>query len=362
MRDAFISLQGVHKKFGPLTVIEDLNLDIERGEFVSLLGPSGSGKTTLLMLLAGFERPSGGAVIVGGKRVDALPPYKRNMGVVFQNYALFPHMNVHDNVAFPLKMRRLAKAEIKMRVERALEMVQLSALAERKPAALSGGQQQRVALARALVFEPEVVLMDEPLGALDKNLREQMQLDIRALHRQLGLTIVFVTHDQGEALTMSDRIAVFNQGRIEQIGSPQAIYDRPQTHFVAEFIGETNFLEGEITAHKGEEVRFTSKGGLSLVAHCPPNRMVEFNHAIPAFSIRPERILLNRVEEATSVTTNNLTAQIMDIVYHGDHLRLVARAQGESFIIKGARGQESLKIGDAVKLSFEPSDIWLVGA
>jgi len=363
MSDKFISLQGVTKKFGPLTVIEDLDLDIKKGEFVSLLGPSGSGKTTLLMLLAGFERPSGGTLLVGGKRIDNLPPYRRNMGVVFQNYALFPHMNVHDNVAFPLKMRRLPRAEIETRVQRALAMVQLADLAHRRPSALSGGQQQRIALARALVFEPEVVLMDEPLGALDKNLREQMQLDIRALHRQLGLTIVFVTHDQGEALTMSDRIAVFNHGKIEQIGSPQAIYDQPQTRFVAEFIGETNFIEGKITANQGNQVCFTSTGGLSLIAQCPPTRMAELSQRTPAFSIRPERIVLNPlIETSTPDLANSLSAQIMDSVYHGDHLRLVARAQNETFIIKGTRGQEQLKIGDAVKLSFDPADIWLVGA
>jgi len=359
MADPFISLQRVTKKYGPLTVIKDLDLDIGRGEFVSLLGPSGSGKTTLLMLLAGFERPSGGAVIVGGKRMDTLPPYKRNMGVVFQNYALFPHMNVRDNVAFALKMRRIARAEIETRVMRALEMVQLLSLAESKPAALSGGQQQRVALARALVFEPEVVLMDEPLGALDKNLREQMQLDIRALHRELGLTIVFVTHDQGEALTMSDRIAVFNQGKIEQIGSPVAIYDRPQTRFVAEFIGETNFFEGKITKTKGEELHFTSTGGLSLVAHCPPDRMAELGKAIPALSIRPERISIN---DPAAKAANILTARIADVVYHGDHLRLVAKINEESLIIKGMRGQSEIKIGEEVRLSFDPSDIWLVGS
>jgi len=362
MSDPFISLQEVTKKFGPLTVIKNLNLDIAQGEFVSLLGPSGSGKTTLLMILAGFEQPSSGAVIVAGEHIEKLPPHRRNMGVVFQNYALFPHMNVYENIAFPLKMRHMAKAEIKTRVARALEMVQLALLADRKPSALSGGQQQRVALARALVFEPEVVLMDEPLGALDKNLREQMQFDIRALHRQLGLTIVFVTHDQGEALTMSDRIAVFNQGKIEQIGSPEAIYDRPKTRFVAEFIGETNFLEGEITSTQDNYLYFTSKGGLSLIADCPPIRLAELGQTAPAFSIRPERIILTDPADCTSQSANILPAQIRDIVYHGDHLRLVVQAKSETFIIKGIRGQESLKIGSSVNLSFEASDMWLVGA
>jgi len=229
----FISFRQVTKRYNALTVVDHLDLDIARGEFVSLLGPSGSGKTTLLMMLAGFEQPTSGAIEVDGRRIDELPPYKRNMGVVFQSYALFPHMTVRDNIAFPLKMRGVSKAAIAERVVRVLDMVKLGTMADRKPQQLSGGQQQRVALARALVFEPQVVLMDEPLGALDKKLREQMQLDIRELHRRLGLTIVFVTHDQDEALTMSDRVAVINHGGIEQIGSPRDIYDEPRTNFVA---------------------------------------------------------------------------------------------------------------------------------
>ena len=229
MTDCRIRFENISKSYGDFKVIDGLNLDIDRGEFVSLLGPSGSGKTTLLMMLAGFESPSSGAIHVDGKAINTVPSYKRNMGVVFQNYALFPHMTVGENVAFPLQMRGVGKAEIGKLVDKVLDMVQLSTMRERKPSQLSGGQQQRVALARALVFEPGVVLMDEPLGALDKQLREQMQLDIRALHGRLGLTIVFVTHDQSEALTMSDRIAVFNKGKIEQIGTPRAIYDEPQT-------------------------------------------------------------------------------------------------------------------------------------
>lgn len=214
MTDYRTRFENISKSYGDFKVIDGLNLDIERGEFVSLLGPSGSGKTTLLMMLAGFENPSSGTIHVDGKSINSVPSYKRNMGVVFQNYALFPHMTVAENIAFPLQMRGVGKAQAAEKVARVLDMVQLSAMSERKPSQLSGGQQQRVALARALVFEPHVVLMDEPLGALDKQLREQMQLDIRALHNRLGLTIVFVTHDQSEALTMSDRIAVFNKGKI----------------------------------------------------------------------------------------------------------------------------------------------------
>uniref|UniRef100_UPI0026393C49 ABC transporter ATP-binding protein n=1 Tax=uncultured Amaricoccus sp. TaxID=339341 RepID=UPI0026393C49 len=251
MTNPRITFDQVAKAYGNFRVIEDLSLTIEAGEFISLLGPSGSGKTTLLMMLAGFEDVTSGAILLDGRRIDALPPYRRDMGVVFQSYALFPHMTVAGNVAFPLEMRGAARGEIAERVRRALDMVQLGALAERHPHQLSGGQQQRVALARALVFEPALVLMDEPLGALDKQLREQMQLDIRALHRRLGLTIVFVTHDQSEALTMSDRIAVFDRGRIEQVGTPREIYDRPATRFVAEFIGETNLLAGTVRSDDG---------------------------------------------------------------------------------------------------------------
>ncbi len=214
--------------------------------------------------MAGFEQPSAGSIILDGQRIDHLPPYRREMGVVFQNYALFPHMTIADNVAFPLKMRGVGRAEIDGRVTRALDTVQLAAMRDRRPAQLSGGQQQRVALARALVFEPAVVLMDEPLGALDKQLREQMQLDIRALHKRLELTVVFVTHDQSEALTMSDRIAVFNQGLIEQIGSPRDIYDHPRSRFVAEFIGETNLLQATVKGHDQDGTTIELESGRQL--------------------------------------------------------------------------------------------------
>jgi putative spermidine/putrescine transport system ATP-binding protein len=262
--DYHIRLDGVSKNFGTLRVVDNLRLDIVRGEFLSLLGPSGSGKTTILMMLAGFQDASEGTIYVDGRIINDIPSHKRNMGVVFQSYALFPHMNVAQNVGFPLKMRGVGRAEIATRVKRALDMVQLSALSERKPSQLSGGQQQRVALARALVFEPGVVLMDEPLGALDKQLREQMQLDIRELHARLGLTIVFVTHDQSEALTMSDRIAVFNKGLIEQIDTPRMIYDSPATRFVAEFIGETNLMEGMVAGREGSDALIRLDAGGTL--------------------------------------------------------------------------------------------------
>src|SRR5215469_2914379 len=237
---------------GRTLAVRDLTLEVGRSEFLTLLGPSGSGKTTTLNMLAGFERPTRGEILLGGRPVDRLPPYDRNIGMVFQNYALFPHMTVGENVAFPLSVRRMSRADIAERVKRALAMVRLEAFGERRPGQLSGGQQQRIALARALVFEPRLVLMDEPLGALDKKLREQMQIEIKLLHERLGLTVVYVTHDQSEALTMSDRIAVFDKGIVQQLDSVDRLYESPCNEFVANFIGDSNRLRGTIAAVDGE--------------------------------------------------------------------------------------------------------------
>jgi len=355
MSEAFIRFDKVSKAFGTLTVVDGLDLSIAKGEFVSMLGPSGSGKTTILMMLAGFESPTSGAIRVGGRQVDGLPPYRRNMGVVFQNYALFPHMSVAENVGFPLKMRRVPRAEAGERVRRALDMVQLGALSDRKPSQLSGGQQQRVALARALVFEPEVVLMDEPLGALDKKLREQMQLDIRDLHRRLGLTIVFVTHDQTEALTMSDRIAVFNHGRIEQIGEPAQIYDHPATRFVAEFIGETNFLPGTVTAVGDGHATVDIGDGRSVA-------VIAGDGVVPGakvgLSVRPERVRIG----AGPAGSNTISGRVADVVYHGDHLQVVLDADGQTLLVKADRSGSPAAIGDRLDVSFSPDECWVVGS
>lgn len=353
MSDAFIKFDKVSKAFGIMTVVDNLDLSIGKGEFVSMLGPSGSGKTTLLMMLAGFENATSGAISVGGKRVDALPPHKRNMGVVFQNYALFPHMSVVDNVAFPLKMRGASRSEIVERVTKALDMVQLGAFHDRRPIQLSGGQQQRVALARALVFEPEVVLMDEPLGALDKKLREQMQMDIRDIHRRLGLTIVFVTHDQSEALTMSDRIAIFNHGKIEQIGAPSEIYDHPKTQFVAEFIGETNLLSGKVTSSSNGLPNVTLDGGQAIKVRSgtglEPGKHVKV-------SVRPERMEIGPSGEGQ----NELKVRVTDIVYHGDHLQVQVDAGGRSLVIKATRRAMTPEIGQEIVASFSPEQCWIV--
>jgi putative spermidine/putrescine transport system ATP-binding protein len=346
---AFIQLRSVSKAFGPLVVLDGLDLDIARGEFLSLLGPSGSGKTTLLMLLAGFERPTGGSILLDGRRIDQLPPYRRKMGVVFQSYALFPHMTVAENVAFPLEMQRLPRAEIMQRVDRALDMVRLGHLKDRRPSQLSGGQQQRVALTRALVFEPSVILMDEPLGALDKQLREHMQLEIRALHKRLGLTVVFVTHDQSEALTMSDRIAVFNAGKIEQLGTPQAIYDTPRTRFVAQFIGETNLIEADVIGIDDGKAVIGLADGATVCVDAAPGITAGQKVSV---SLRPERLLLGKSPKGG----NSLDMTIADCVYHGDHIRVQVVKGDINFVARRERLMGDWEIGAPVVVSFDPRD------
>ena len=306
---------------GAANVVDHLHLAVAEGEFLSLLGPSGSGKTTTLMMLAGFERPTAGHIRLHGKPIDAMPPYKRNFGMVFQNYALFPHMTVGENLAFPLNVRKIGKSDAQARVKRALDMVRLGGMAQRLPGQLSGGQQQRVAVARALVFEPQLILMDEPLGALDKQLREQMQLELRSLHERLGITTVYVTHDQSEALTMSDRIAVFHQGRIQQVDDPQAIYERPTNLFVASFIGESNRLTSQIvdTASDAMCVVEVANGarlrGRSASACAPLS---------PAtLSVRPERIAVTAPGEPTA--DNALQGIVEETIFLGGHVRVRLR-------------------------------------
>ena len=346
---AFINLERISKSFGLLKVVDELDLVIEKGEFLSLLGPSGSGKTTILMMLAGFVEPTSGAIKLEGKRIDHLPAHRRNMGVVFQNYALFPHMTVSENVAFPLVMRGVPKAEVAERVQRALDMVKLGQIKDRKPAQLSGGQQQRVALTRALVFEPSVVLMDEPLGALDKQLREHMQFELRELHRRLGLTIVFVTHDQGEALTMSNRIAVFNAGRIEQLASPEAIYDRPKTRFVAEFIGETNLFAGKVEARDGARAKVKLAHGPIVEASAP----AEFATGADVLaSVRPERVRLTDTADAA----NAIPVKVLDTVYQGDHLRVRLSGCGLDMVAKLERRTRAWPVGAEAFAAFEPDE------
>jgi putative spermidine/putrescine transport system ATP-binding protein len=350
---AFIHFDRISKVFGTTPVVDDLDLEVTKGEFISLLGPSGSGKTTILMMLAGFESPTQGRILLDGRRIDQLPPHKRQLGVVFQNYALFPHLSVGENVAFPLEMRGCPRHEIAARVSKALDMVRLAHLADRKPAQLSGGQQQRVALTRALVFEPNVILMDEPLGALDKQLRESMQLEIRDLHRRLGVTVVFVTHDQSEALTMSDRIAVLNGGKIEQLDTPQGIYDAPRSRFVAQFIGETNLMEGTVAALNGTTAETVLADGVTRVVVSASDRKVGDRIAI---SLRPERIVLN----AEGKGANALPVAVADAVYHGDHLRLQLNAGPLSLVSKCGRQAGGWTPGSAGFACFQPEDCAVV--
>jgi putative spermidine/putrescine transport system ATP-binding protein len=312
----FVEFRDISKTYdGISNVVDGLSLAIGRGEFVTLLGPSGSGKTTLLMMLAGFENPTGGEIHLSGKRLDRTPSYKRNMGVVFQSYALFPHMTVAQNIAYPLKQRRVPKAELKRRVQTALEKVHMEAFASRLPGQLSGGQQQRIALARALVSEPDVVLMDEPLGALDKQLREHMQIEIKRLHEELGMTVVYVTHDQSEALTMSNRIAVFNRGSILQIGAPQEIYEEPNCSFVGNFIGEINNFCGTITEVSGDHARVrlsdgTEVQGLNVL-------QAELGEQVN-LTVRPERLELSAKGGGGR---GAVRGTVRSVIYYGDHVR-----------------------------------------
>jgi putative spermidine/putrescine transport system ATP-binding protein len=314
--EPLVRFSGVQKTYdGEQLVVRELNLDIQRGEFLSLLGPSGSGKTTTLMMLAGFESPTAGDILLDGKQITRTPPHKRNFGMVFQNYALFPHMTVAQNVAYPLTVRKVPKDEQAKRVQKALDMVRLNGMGERLPTRLSGGQQQRVALARALVFEPQLVLMDEPLGALDKQLREHMQLELKELHRQLGVTFVYVTHDQGEALTMSDRVAVFNEGVIQQLDDAQSLYETPSNRFVAGFVGDSTILRGALSG--SADTPCIELGNGQKLQGINVNRAA-IGASVEA-CVRPERIALH-VQAPTAL--NTLAAQVAGIVYYGDHVRL----------------------------------------
>ena len=346
----YVEFIDVEKMYGHFHAVRRLNLSVGRGEFLTFLGPSGSGKTTTLNMLAGFERPSQGVITLDGKSVDRLPPYERNIGMVFQNYALFPHMSVADNVAFPLSVRKVAKAEIGPRVTRALEMVRLERFKDRKPAQLSGGQQQRVALARALVFQPTLVLMDEPLGALDKKLREHMQIELMQIHQMLGVTIVYVTHDQSEALTMSDRVAIFESGAIDQIGTPDELYNKPATAFVAGFIGENNALDGVVERVDGDQCLVALPTGLTTTAM----NVGDIRAGAPVhLTIRPERIGLSGT---SAPSDNRFQATVDGRIYQGDHQRLLARlASGQVLTVK-IGPEATMAAGEAIDLCWPTAD------
>jgi len=332
--------------------VRELDLELRKGEFLTLLGPSGSGKTTCLMMLAGFEPPTAGDIRINGESVARLPPDKRGIGVVFQNYALFPHMSVGANLAFPLEVRGLDAQQRRERVGRALELVRLTGLEDRRPNQLSGGQQQRVAIARALVFEPELVLMDEPLGALDRRLREQLQYEIRRIQRQLGVTVLYVTHDQTEAMAMSDRVAVFRAGRIEQVASPEVLYEEPQRPFVASFIGENNLLKGRIVS---------VERGVCEVDVAEQRLQAAHIADLPAGSetlvaIRPERV---NIAPLSMQYSNELDARVEDISFLGDHLRVRLHVCGNTeFIAKipNIVGHGGILPGDRVRIGWGALD------
>jgi putative spermidine/putrescine transport system ATP-binding protein len=349
--EPLVKFIGVDKSYdGRTLAVRALTLDVAQGEFLTLLGPSGSGKTTTLNMLAGFERPTRGEILLGGRPVDRLPPYERNIGMVFQNYALFPHMTVGENVAFPLSVRRMPRARIAECVQRALAMVRLEPFAERRPAQLSGGQQQRIALARALVFEPSLVLMDEPLGALDKKLREHMQIEVKLLHERLGLTVVYVTHDQSEALTMSDRIAVFHDGRVMQQGTPDALYSQPHDAFVAGFIGENNILSGTAQLIANGHVRVALGGGLQIMA----TAVGELHHGAETLvAVRPESVHLSTGLDGGD---NTCRALVTSRIYLGDHQRLLTEiGNGHTITVKVPAGIGAIA-GESVILSWNTAD------
>lgn len=311
-----VQLEHVTKEFDDTSVVDDLNLDIKAGEFLTLLGPSGCGKTTTLRMIAGFEKPSSGKILLNGQQVDEMEPYKREVNTVFQSYSLFPHMNVFDNVAFGLKMKKVGKEEIKERVTKALKLVQLEEYGNRKPKQLSGGQQQRIAIARAIVNNPKVLLLDEPLGALDLKLRKQMQLELKHLQQTLNITFIYVTHDQEEALTMSDRIVVMNKGKIEQIGLPVDIYEKPQTRFVADFIGQTNILEGNVAEINGDMATMEFSGQTIEI----PNTNEVTKGEEVYISVRPEKMKVSSTPFDSSI---NLKATYKEKIYVGSVTKIV---------------------------------------
>ncbi len=357
-----LTLTRLTKRYPGTTAVDAIDLEVGSGEFVTLLGPSGSGKTTTLMMVAGFTPPSAGEIAIDDRPITGVAPEHRNIGVVFQNYALFPHMRVFDNVAFPLRMRRQPRATIRNQVEHALGMVHLGGLGDRLPAQLSGGQQQRVALARALVFNPGLLLMDEPLGALDRNLREQMKIEIKRIHHDVGVTVLYVTHDQEEALTMSDRVALMNRGRIAQVGSAEDLYERPASRFVADFIGESNLLEGHVEFAHGGPVFVDGTGVRLPVGVGPPAPRAGEQYTL---MVRPEKITLSPAEgdAQDGPADPSLAGLVDDVVYVGEFTRFRVRvAPGVVIGVKTAntRAASRAKPGDPVRLRWAVTDAYLV--
>ena len=352
---AGVALSDVTKRFGTVEAVSHVSLHVEEGEFFSLLGPSGCGKTTMLRMLAGFISPTAGSISIDGINVTELPPEKRDVGIVFQNYAIFPHMNVYDNIGFGLRMRKVARPELDRRVRAALEQVGLRGYENRYQREMSGGEQQRVALARVLVTQPRILLLDEPLSALDKKLREEMKYWIRDLHAQLGITAIYVTHDQGEALTMSDRIAVMRNGAVEQVGTPREVYEQPQTHFVTDFIGESNILPARVLEVDHEYVRLTL-AGFSVMAQ---RRDVSAGQQV-SLVVRPEHVVLGLDAERRDL--NQLTGRVTKELYHGSLIRYELQVGEHSLVAESQNTleQQVFPLGAEISLGWYPSSCSLL--
>jgi spermidine/putrescine transport system ATP-binding protein len=356
-RSVAVALSGVTKRFGEFVAVDDLSLDIYEGEFFSLLGPSGCGKTTTLRMIAGFEEPTGGSISVAGEQVQGVPPYRRPVNTVFQSYAIFPHLNVFDNVAFGLRRSGVKGEELNTRVTEACEMVQLSGFEKRKPTMLSGGQQQRVALARALVNRPKVLLLDEPLGALDLKLRKELQLELRTLQHEVGITFVYVTHDQEEALTMSDRIAVMNEGKVQQIADPTTLYELPKNSFVANFIGQINVFSGVVESVSGDRVTLRTSREMRIEAYSQEEAGVEVGAEAQA-AVRPEKIRFGGAGDNAS------TAEIRQIVYLGVSTQYIAELPGGEKLVlyqQNAQDAENPGVGEEVPVSWDARNCLVLG-
>jgi len=349
-----VELLNVTKRYGDVVAVNSLNLEIKSGEFLSLLGPSGCGKTTTLRMLAGFEQPDEGFVRISGEYVQGVPPYKRDVNTVFQHYALFPHMSVAENVAYGLKQKGVAKSEIGTKVIEALDMVQMSKLAGRRPRQLSGGQQQRVAVARALINRPSILLLDEPLGALDRKLREEMQIELKLLQSRLGITFIFVTHDQEEAMSMSDRIAIMLDGHVEQLGDPETVYEHPTSAFVAGFVGRNNFWRGVATSNGA-----IASDGTVFVATRPEETVPAGQDALAA--VRPETINLSATKPGSD--TNFVSARVAGVSHFGDVLQYVVTAGSRDLLVQVSRTDPSrFAVGESVWCTWAAEDVYLFSA
>jgi spermidine/putrescine ABC transporter ATP-binding subunit len=358
-RGASVSLSNLERRFGGVAAVAGVSLDILSGEFLTLLGPSGSGKSTTLMMIAGFEQPTSGDITIDGKSIIGMPPHRRNIGMVFQNYALFPHLTAADNIGFPLKQRGVGKAERDRLVREALQLVHLPDHGGRYPRQLSGGQQQRIALARAIVFKPRLLLMDEPMGALDKQLRESLQLELRRLHADLGITFIYVTHDQEEALTMSDRIAVMNGGLVAQVGRPEDLYDRPGSRFVAAFLGESNFLPAIVRGLENDIVVAECEG--SIIRALCPSRPATGDKVM--LTTRPERIRFADGAFTSTAPQNRLSVTVTEAVFAGERCRyMVQLGCGTAMVLKEPSGAAIRRrtVGERTEIAWSIADTILV--